>query len=78
MLLNQLTKGNANIQKIVAFENAFERILDIIVEEGSSDGGQELQKKTVFLFRVFPLLLLCPCLLSSASDIFASQLLSVP
>ncbi|XP_076450445.1 general vesicular transport factor p115-like isoform X2 [Babylonia areolata] len=39
LLLNQLTKGHANIQKIVAFENAFERILDIIVEEGSSDGG---------------------------------------
>ncbi|XP_070186346.1 general vesicular transport factor p115-like isoform X2 [Littorina saxatilis] len=39
LLLNQLTKGNANIQKIVAFENAFERILDIIVEEGVSDGG---------------------------------------
>ncbi|WAQ95724.1 USO1-like protein [Mya arenaria] len=29
LLLNQLTKGNANIQKIVAFENAFERLLDI-------------------------------------------------
>lgn len=39
LLLNQLTKGHANIQKIVAFENAFERILDIIVEEGASDGG---------------------------------------
>ncbi|KAL8607337.1 hypothetical protein ACOMHN_039487 [Nucella lapillus] len=39
LLLNQLTKGHANIQKIVAFENAFERILDIIIEEGSSDGG---------------------------------------
>ena len=49
MLLNQLTKGNANIQKIVAFENAFERILDIIVEEGSSDGGQELQKNLFVL-----------------------------
>uniref|UniRef100_H2LRY4 General vesicular transport factor p115 n=1 Tax=Oryzias latipes TaxID=8090 RepID=H2LRY4_ORYLA len=30
---------NAAIQKIVAFENAFERLLDIITEEGSSDGG---------------------------------------
>lgn len=39
LLLNQLTKGHANIQKIVAFENAFERILDIIIEEGASDGG---------------------------------------
>ncbi|XP_076830052.1 general vesicular transport factor p115 isoform X2 [Brachyhypopomus gauderio] len=39
LLLQQLTKGNAAIQKIVAFENAFERLLDIISEEGSSDGG---------------------------------------
>ncbi|XP_075888652.1 general vesicular transport factor p115 isoform X5 [Nelusetta ayraudi] len=39
LLLQQLTKTNAAIQKIVAFENAFERLLDIITEEGSSDGG---------------------------------------
>ncbi|XP_078659266.1 general vesicular transport factor p115-like [Branchiostoma floridae x Branchiostoma belcheri] len=39
LLLIQLTKGNAAIQKIVAFENAFERLLEIIVEEGHSDGG---------------------------------------
>ncbi|XP_052780559.1 general vesicular transport factor p115-like [Mya arenaria] len=39
LLLNQLTKGNANIQKIVAFENAFERLLDIVQEEGAIDGG---------------------------------------
>ncbi|XP_056135944.1 general vesicular transport factor p115 isoform X2 [Lampris incognitus] len=39
LLLQQLTKGNGAIQKIVAFENAFERLLDIITEEGSSDGG---------------------------------------
>ncbi|CAE1275452.1 General vesicular transport factor p115 [Acanthosepion pharaonis] len=39
LLLIQLTKGNANIQKIVAFENAFERLLDIIRDEGNSDGG---------------------------------------
>ncbi|XP_075716824.1 general vesicular transport factor p115 isoform X1 [Rhinoderma darwinii] len=39
LLLQQLTKNNAAIQKIVAFENAFERQLDIITEEGSSDGG---------------------------------------
>ncbi|KAG7459030.1 hypothetical protein MATL_G00226880, partial [Megalops atlanticus] len=39
LLLQQLTKGNAAIQKIVAFENAFERLLDIIAEEGTSDGG---------------------------------------
>ncbi|XP_076150868.1 general vesicular transport factor p115 isoform X4 [Alosa pseudoharengus] len=39
LLLQQLTKSNAAIQKIVAFENAFERLLDIITEEGTSDGG---------------------------------------
>lgn len=39
MLLIQLTKGNANIQKIVAFENAFDRIYDVIVQEGGVDGG---------------------------------------
>ncbi len=39
LLLTQLTKGNANIQKIVAFENAFDRLLEIITEEGASDGG---------------------------------------
>ncbi|XP_071496657.1 general vesicular transport factor p115-like [Diadema antillarum] len=39
LLLIQLTKGNANIQKIVAFENAFERLLEIMAEEGGSDGG---------------------------------------
>ncbi|XP_067850690.1 general vesicular transport factor p115 isoform X2 [Heptranchias perlo] len=39
LLLQQLTKASAAIQKIVAFENAFERLLDIITEEGNSDGG---------------------------------------
>lgn len=44
LLLTQLTKGNTNLQKIVAFENAFERLLDIVRDEGNSDGG------TVYLF----------------------------
>lgn len=39
LLLIQLTKGNANIQKIVAFENAFDKLYDVINEEGCSDGG---------------------------------------
>lgn len=39
LLLIQLTRSNTNIQKIVAFENAFERLLDIITEEGNSNGG---------------------------------------
>lgn len=39
LLLIQLTKGNANIQKIVAFENAFDKLYDVINEEGCTDGG---------------------------------------
>ena len=39
ILLQNLTKGHSNIQKIVAFENAFERLLEIIDNEGSNDGG---------------------------------------
>ncbi|XP_071442563.1 general vesicular transport factor p115 [Hetaerina americana] len=39
LLLIKLAKGNANIQKIVAFENAFDRIFDVISEEGYADGG---------------------------------------
>lgn len=40
LLLQALTRSNGAIQKIVAFENAFERLLDIITEEGNSDGGK--------------------------------------
>ena len=39
LLILQLTRSNSQIQKIVAFENAFERVLGIIQEEGLSDGG---------------------------------------
>ncbi|XP_015429313.1 PREDICTED: general vesicular transport factor p115 [Dufourea novaeangliae] len=39
LLLIQLTKANANIQKIVAFENAFDRIFDVIAQEGNAEGG---------------------------------------
>lgn len=38
-MLIHLTKGNPNIQKIVAFENAFDRLFDIIAQEGGVDGG---------------------------------------
>lgn len=38
LLLIKLTKGNANIQKIVAFENAFDRLFEIVSVEGYSDG----------------------------------------
>merc|ERR1719290_134889 len=39
ILLFKLTKGNANLQKIVAFENAFDKLVDIMEAEGYSDGG---------------------------------------
>ncbi len=39
LLLIQLTKGNANLQKIVAFENCFDKLADIVETEGHSDGG---------------------------------------
>lgn len=39
LLLIKMTKGNANIQKIVAFENAFDRLFEIVSSEGYSDGG---------------------------------------
>ncbi|OXA56669.1 general vesicular transport factor p115 [Folsomia candida] len=39
LLLIALTRNNASIQKIIAFENGFDRILQIIQEEGYSDGG---------------------------------------
>jgi hypothetical protein len=39
LLLAELTKSNKQIQKIVAFENAFDRLLAIISEEDYSDGG---------------------------------------
>ena len=39
LLLLQLTRSNGQIQKIVAFENAFDRLLAIMREEGFSDGG---------------------------------------
>merc|ERR1719354_278968 len=39
ILLFKLTKGNSNIQKIVAFENAFDKLVEIMEFEGWTDGG---------------------------------------
>lgn len=39
LLLVVLTRANSNIQKIVAFESAFDKIFDIISAEGYTDGG---------------------------------------
>ncbi|CAM4770282.1 unnamed protein product [Rotaria magnacalcarata] len=38
LLLQILTRYNTNIQKIVAFENGFERLFEILASEGGSDG----------------------------------------
>ena len=39
LLLLQLTRSNRQIQKIVAFDNAFDRLLGVVRDEGWSDGG---------------------------------------
>ena len=39
LLLTQLTKNNTSLQKIVAFENAFDHLFEIIKVEGYADGG---------------------------------------
>ena len=39
LLLSYLTRSNSQIQKIVAFESAFERLMLIISDEGYSDGS---------------------------------------
>ena len=38
LMLIQLTENDADIQKIIAFENTFERLLNIIAEQGSTSG----------------------------------------
>ena len=39
ILLFKVTKGNSNLQKIVAFENAFDKLFEIMETEGWTDGG---------------------------------------
>ncbi|KAK6928407.1 Vesicle tethering protein Uso1/P115-like, head domain [Dillenia turbinata] len=43
LLLTYLTRGAEEIQKIVVFEGAFEKIFSIIKEEGGSEGGVVVQ-----------------------------------
>lgn len=52
LLLIELTKGNSNIQKIVAFENAFDRLFDIVREEGCSDGGIVVEDCLILLLNL--------------------------
>ncbi|WFD34949.1 type I protein arginine methyltransferase [Malassezia cuniculi] len=39
LLLPHLVSGSPDIQKLIAFEGAFERLLDIIAQEGRIEGG---------------------------------------
>ena len=39
LLLIQLTKSNANIQNIIAYERGFDQLFQVIRNEGFSDGG---------------------------------------
>jgi hypothetical protein len=43
LVLIGLTEGNPEIQKLVAFENAFEILLDVMEQEGGVDGGIVVQ-----------------------------------
>jgi len=43
LVLIALTEGNPEIQKLVAFENAFETLLVVIEQEGGVDGGIVVQ-----------------------------------
>lgn len=43
LLLPQLVKDSVDIQKIIAFEGVFERLLDIVAQEGRIEGGVVVQ-----------------------------------
>jgi hypothetical protein len=43
LLLHNLTVSNADLQKIVAFDGAFELLLDIVFQEGGIEGGIVVQ-----------------------------------
>lgn len=43
LLLQHLASGNPEIQKIMAFEGAFDRLFAIVREEGGMDGGIVVQ-----------------------------------
>jgi hypothetical protein len=43
LLLPAMLNGNADLQKIVAFSGAFEKLFEIIGMEGGADGGIVVQ-----------------------------------
>ncbi|CAH8512359.1 unnamed protein product [Dicrocoelium dendriticum] len=52
LLLLELTKSHVTIQKIVAFENTFERLFIIMQSEGWSDGGVVVEDCLNLLFQL--------------------------
>lgn len=42
LLLNEITEGSFELQKVVAFENAFERLFHLIRSDGALSGGREM------------------------------------
>lgn len=52
LLLIELIEGNAMLQKIVAFENAFESIFEVIRGEGLSDGGIVVEDCLMLMFNL--------------------------
>lgn len=52
LLLTQLIKGNTSLQKIVAFENAFDHLFEIVREEGYADGGVVVEDCLQFLINL--------------------------
>nr|XP_025695732.1 golgin candidate 6 isoform X12 [Arachis hypogaea] len=53
--LMDMLMDREDIQKIVIFEGAFEKILSIIRGEGNSDGGVVVQKQIVDIGKTLPL-----------------------
>ena len=43
LFLPAMLAGNADLQKIIAFSGAFEKLFDIISQEGGVDGGIVVQ-----------------------------------
>lgn len=52
LTLIEITKGNSNIQKIVAFENGFEALFAIMIEEGLCEGGVVVEDCLLLLLQL--------------------------
>lgn len=52
VFLKYLVKGNLNIQKIMAFENGFERLFEVIEVEGNLCGGVVVEDSLTLIFNL--------------------------